>query len=121
MPELAGKPIHDRHSNSRPDLSAQLPDLHEALIEQRQFRAAQLAELDKTVAAGALAEVTAALREAATAALADIDSALTRMAAGVYGACTECGAPVAVERLEILPAAAYCMSCQQGAETPGIT
>lgn len=40
-----------------------------------------------------------------------VDDALDRLAAGSYGTCTECGEPVAEERLEALPAAALCIDC----------
>jgi RNA polymerase-binding protein DksA len=54
-----------------------------------------------------------ALRERAERALADVDDALERIAAGTYGACTSCGRPIAPERLEALPWAAHCIDCQR--------
>lgn len=36
---------------------------------------------------------------------------------GTYGRCVRCGAAVAVERLEILPAVALCMTCQRAEDT----
>lgn len=43
--------------------------------------------------------------------LADIDRALTRLADGEYGTCVICGAAIADERLEVLPAAITCVRC----------
>jgi DnaK suppressor protein len=44
----------------------------------------------------------------------DIDAALERIEAGTYGRCVRCGAAVPLERLEVRPFAATCVSCQQG-------
>lgn len=41
-----------------------------------------------------------------------IDAAIQRMSEGTYGICQRCGQPIAEERLEALPFAAYCISCQ---------
>jgi RNA polymerase-binding transcription factor DksA len=37
--------------------------------------------------------------------------ALARLASGNYGLCTTCGEPIALARLEALPAAAQCIQC----------
>jgi DnaK suppressor protein len=43
----------------------------------------------------------------------EIDAALERVAAGSYGVCVHCGAPIPEERLELRPFAAGCVACQQ--------
>lgn len=48
--------------------------------------------------------------------LREIDFALERMAEGTYGICTECGGPIAEERLEAFPSATTCINCQQQRE-----
>lgn len=48
--------------------------------------------------------------------LAEVEQALERLAAGIYGECTQCGKPVRPERLIVMPAAALCIQCQQGEE-----
>lgn len=53
-----------------------------------------------------------ALRERAEHHLALVDSALRRLDGGSYGACLRCGNPIASERLEALPWAAHCITCQ---------
>jgi len=93
-----------------------------ALNEQRQFRIEQLRELDAASNAAhltdaSLSEVSAALRIAARRALAEVDAALGRMAMGEYGICQGCGGDIALARLEIVPMAALCMSCQRLTET----
>jgi len=92
------------------------------LEEQRRFRVAQLAA-DPPASlpvprheTAADREVGTAILEAARVALRDIDAALTRMAAGSYGKCTECGAAQRLERLEILPQVALCMDCQRASQ-----
>ncbi len=110
-------------NGTRTDLTPHLPELRAALIQQRQFRCDQLAELIGEVAHHTTAtaldphdEVTVALHASATAALADIETALSRMSTGDYGRCQRCAAAIPIERLEILPAAPLCMACQHAAE-----
>jgi len=43
--------------------------------------------------------------------LLEIDQALERMAEGTYGRCAECGDPISMKRLEVKPAAMYCIAC----------
>jgi RNA polymerase-binding transcription factor DksA len=96
------------------DLDSHLPALRAALVQQRRFRTEQLAGLRAAAPPGdpAQEEVTETLRRGARIALAEIDAALDRIARGRYGACVRCGGPIPVERLEILPAVALCMTCQ---------
>lgn len=44
-----------------------------------------------------------------------VDAALARLDAGTYGACQNCGRPIAPERLEAIPWAAFCIDCQRTA------
>jgi RNA polymerase-binding protein DksA len=48
--------------------------------------------------------------------LADINAALERIEAGTYGICTNCGKPIAEERLEARPWATLCIDCQRERE-----
>jgi DnaK suppressor protein len=43
--------------------------------------------------------------------LADIDAALARLDAGVYGTCETCGAPIPEGRLEARPMTRHCVAC----------
>jgi RNA polymerase-binding transcription factor DksA len=108
--------------------------LRAMLEEQRRFRLDQLAQLDvqsgeaRSEYAGryldpldasadrARTEVSAVLAAAAQQALEDIEAALARMDAGTYGACERCDAAIPPERLEAVPQARLCMSCQRRAE-----
>ena len=53
----------------------------------------------------------AALAQAAREHLADIDTALARLADGSYGICQACGRPVGAARLAARPAAHTCIGC----------
>jgi len=48
--------------------------------------------------------------------LGEIDAALKRIEEGTYGICTNCGKPIAVERLEALPWATLCIGCKRDGE-----
>src|SRR5262245_31074690 len=52
-----------------------------------------------------------ALRDRARVQLEHVESALARLAAGTYGACTNCGKPIASERLEAIPWTPFCIDC----------
>ena len=61
-------------------------------------------------------EVVDALGNEARTELAKITSALERMGSGDYGLCTECGSPIARERLEVYPYAEDCIDCARFGE-----
>jgi RNA polymerase-binding protein DksA len=42
--------------------------------------------------------------------------ALSRLDAGVYGLCENCGQPISAERLRAMPSATLCMSCKTAQE-----
>ncbi len=48
--------------------------------------------------------------------LADIDDALARVASGNYGVCSSCAGTIPPRRLEALPFATLCVSCQSLAD-----
>ena len=60
-------------------------------------------------------EVTAVLAAGARVALDDVLAALHRMDHGSYGRCTDCAAPLPLERLEVLPQVGQCLSCSRRA------
>jgi RNA polymerase-binding protein DksA len=51
--------------------------------------------------------------------LGQIDEALRRIQAGEYGRCVGCARPIALERLQALPATPYCRECAEEAEHRG--
>jgi DnaK suppressor protein len=46
----------------------------------------------------------------------DVERALSKMDAGVFGICERCGEPISIERLEALPWAVLCIDCKQRGE-----
>ncbi len=101
----------------------QLSMLRAMLDQQQRFRLEQLAALDRhwfrpsARRTAADLEVQRTLIIGARAALADVQAALARMDGDSYGYCIECGDGLPLERLEILPHAALCMSCQRAVAT----
>jgi DnaK suppressor protein len=45
--------------------------------------------------------------------LREVQDALRRIESGAYGVCYECEEPISVKRLEAVPWAKYCVSCQE--------
>lgn len=43
--------------------------------------------------------------------LSELDRAMRQLAAGAYGTCESCGAPIAAERLAARPTATTCIAC----------
>jgi RNA polymerase-binding transcription factor DksA len=89
------------------------------LEEQWRFRVEQVAQLSAANALPDKAE-TAAQREVrevvlrgARLALREIQAARTRLVDGSYGRCVYCTAELPLERLEVQPAVASCLTCQR--------
>jgi RNA polymerase-binding transcription factor DksA len=83
-------------------------DFRVVLEQQREFRLEQLAELAVASVPSlpiteATDEVRDILRASATAALIEVEAALDRLRAGLYGICEGCAKFIAEERLEVLP------------------
>lgn len=55
----------------------------------------------------------------AIAELAEIDLALTKVSAGVWGLCEACGEPIERPRIEAMPEARLCLSCAEAFELRG--
>lgn len=97
--------------------NSQLALLRELLEAHRSFRCDQLEQLRR---AGLLPgrtetdrEINDSLVTGARATLREIMQALRRMDDGSYGHCLDCADLLPIERLEVLPQAALCMTCQQ--------
>jgi RNA polymerase-binding protein DksA len=45
--------------------------------------------------------------------LVDVETALARIEAGAFGICRSCGNKIEEERLEVMPTATLCLSCQK--------
>lgn len=49
--------------------------------------------------------------------LAIVERALARISDGTYGACEQCGQPIALERLQARPQAVRCIECERNASS----
>lgn len=92
---------------------------NKALARVREYRRDQddeatPAPADELDAARTLAEVEthAGLIEQAEERIKQIDAAFRRLEQGRYGVCEDCGAEIALKRLEALPFATRCVDCQ---------
>lgn len=85
-------------------------ELH-SIQEEREIELEELAQEDR--AARALAQ----LDDRAKHEIEEIDAAMQRIAEGTYGACEECGEPIATERLRAVPATRFCLDCACERET----
>lgn len=115
--------------------AAQLEKMKVALIERRheiqRLSLENLGDVEESIdeasgdsadrAAAALDRdilVDAAAREAKE--LHAIDEALAKIDAGTYGGCEECGNLIAMPRLQYIPNAKYCITCQERLEELGL-
>jgi DnaK suppressor protein len=48
--------------------------------------------------------------------LIEVDEALDRIKDGTFGICEECGEPIGLKRLEVIPNARYCIQCMENLE-----
>lgn len=56
-------------------------------------------------------QILLSLNESERMRLQEVDEALDRIGGGAYGICEECGCPIGLKRLEVRPAAEYCVAC----------
>ncbi|MEU4399222.1 TraR/DksA family transcriptional regulator [Micromonospora orduensis] len=92
-----------------------LADLRASLADDfatQTARLRELTELNADTGDPSEAHNRAALLVATRRNIEQITGALTRISDGTYGACQKCGENIPVERLEILPHARFCVSCQ---------
>jgi DnaK suppressor protein len=98
--------------------AGQLAQLRTMLEEQREFRLDQLTALrrpnTRSLLGGGHREITVTLTVGAETALGEVLAALRRMDDGSYGNCEQCAGPIDLERLEVLPQTALCLTCQSG-------
>ncbi len=104
----------------RTRLLAQLAQLRGGDVGRAQASAEHFSEPEDTRAQRATErEIEFALDEHESAALSQVDAALKRLDAGVYGDCMDCGVPIALARLQATPQALRCISCQDKFEREG--
>lgn len=96
-------------------LKADLEDLSEisgearATVELDQQSVGRLSRMD-ALQGQAMAQASERQRRAN---IQRIEAALSRLDQGEYGYCVECGEEIGTKRLEVDPAAAFCINCAQ--------
>ena len=104
------------------DLLAQLAQLRGGEVGRAQASEAHFGDAEDTRAQRVTErELEFALDDHESAALSQIDAALARLEAGVYGECMDCGAAIALARLQAAPQAMRCIACQEKFEREGVT
>lgn len=107
--------IRKRLEDERADLLAQI-DALQISSDEEQTDSGVGNHLADDASELFLRERNMALRGNAEELIAQIDGALRRIDDQSYGTCARCGRPIGVERLEALPYAAYCITCQSEVE-----
>lgn len=118
MPTSAAHPDDDVRSTMDAD---RLAELEASLRQEREELLADadptpLSDEDSADDPGALLAARgelSALAQQTNEQVAAIDRAIERLEAGDYGTCATCEAPIPVERLEAMPTAVLCVSCQE--------
>lgn len=90
-----------------------LTELSLAYHDAREAAADAGSGRDVRLAAQRRAGATLRRAVAARLALAEIEAALARLAAGRFGWCEQCGAAIATARLAETPQARYCTACER--------
>jgi len=70
-------------------------------------------DVDEFAVKSAMQDVTAATLDLRSRMLKDIDRSLRQLAEGTYGVCEGCGEEISSNRLQALPWARYCLTCQE--------
>ena len=120
MSALDTKPFREALLEERTRVQAAIQNLHDenpgTLAEDAGEETAYDNHLADTATETYDRELDYTLEENSEHVLADIDAALNRIEEGTYGICTNCGEPIAVERLEALPWATLCIDCKRNRE-----
>ena len=99
--------LKDRLEAKRDELTGRLEritaNVRRSLDADSEERAKELAD----------SEVVDALGNEAREELGKIAEALSRMESGAYGLCSECGGPIAAQRIEAYPYADECIDCAE--------
>lgn len=78
--------------------------------------AGQVRDLEEASVADLLVDIDLSLIDKHIDEIRDIDAAMLRLRTGSYGVCTDCGEPVAPQRLFAFPTAKRCRPCQEDYE-----
>jgi len=113
MDESMLKQFETKLKDRRREILARLENFEEALAYLEQSRPPEFSEEAQEEA---VANSLKALDEREWQELKEINAALERIRRGVYGICEECEEEIALPRLNAVPTARLCITCQRKAE-----
>lgn len=96
------------------ELGAKLEHLEESVL--RSEEEASPDEVDEFSSENYAQEFQIGMIENEEQILREVYEALDRLDKDTYGICESCGGPIPAQRLDVLPYARYCLSCQQTTE-----
>ena len=105
----------------RSDMLAHLVQLRGGEVGRAQASAEHFGDAEDTRAQRVTErDLEFALDDHESAALSQIDAALARLEAGVYGECMDCSSKIPMARLQATPQAMRCIACQEKFERDGV-
>lgn len=93
-----------------------LGEFKEAETSLRTISEDRESEIEESAQQERSARFLSHLDDRAIRAVEEIDAALERISAGVYGKCPRCGRAITIARLRFLPAVRYCVECAKNRE-----
>ena len=115
-----------RHLDARliDEFRRRLLEAREALLRTVAVTDEEMAELEAPgpgdatdrAAAASTASLVSRLAGQDKRELDEVAEALRRLGSGAYGICETCREPIALPRLRAVPAARFCLACQEGEE-----
>jgi RNA polymerase-binding transcription factor DksA len=117
-PEAAREHLHEEHERLRRlQAGFEAEHLHDQSSEEQTGDLAHFGQHDADAASATFEkEKDLSILEQVEAELGDVERALQRLDDGSYGTCEACGGAIGDERLEVLPAARFCITHQGAAE-----
>lgn len=117
MSESELQRFRERLEARRAELDAELRrELADSGEERYVDLAGQVSDLEDRALADLLVDENLASIHRHVHELREIDAAVARIERGDYGECTDCGEPIARERLDAYPTAFRCIDCQAAYE-----
>jgi|SRR6185437_11664259 len=93
-------------------LQSKLNELLQPSMERETIKVENFADPLDQLSSAATRELAIHLVDRHSRLASDVRSALTRIGEGTYGLCENCGEPIAAKRLDAVPWARLCLSCQ---------
>ena len=107
MTDLASADLRAQLERERDDLRHQLAELGFGEGGGLDYDSNFADSSQVTAERGEAESLAASLKET----LDEVEAALSKLDAGTYGVCEDCGQPIAPARLEAKPAARFCIDC----------